>query len=305
MYGKLMRFLIYFSHNVRQKEKLMTLETANRLYELRKKNNLSQEELAEKLGVSRQAVSKWERSEASPDTDNLIALAKIYGLTLDELVYGEREEDKGAKADEAQEEKEEDASLKNEDVYINIDDGEDKVTIGKDGILVEEKDGTRVKINVNEKLMKKIFSKIEEHIDDDDDDDDDYEYDCDYDYADDDKTIVGIKLNKHSSKTRFWLEVPYPIICVVAYLIFGCYDICGGWALSWIIFVTVPVYYSFVEAIYKKRFAEFAYPVFAACVYLYLGMYHGNWHPSWLIFVTIPVYYPIAEALDKMIKQRK
>ena len=72
----------------------MTLETANRLYELRKKNNLSQEELAEKLGVSRQAVSKWERSEASPDTDNLIALAKIYGLSLDELIYGEKEEKK-------------------------------------------------------------------------------------------------------------------------------------------------------------------------------------------------------------------
>ena len=68
----------------------MNIETANRLYELRKQQGLSQEELAEKLGVSRQAVSKWERSEASPDTDNLIALAKIYGLTLDELVYGEK-----------------------------------------------------------------------------------------------------------------------------------------------------------------------------------------------------------------------
>ena len=70
----------------------MTIEIANRLYELRKKHNLSQEELAEKLSVSRQAVSKWERCEASPDTDNLIALAKIYGLTLDELIYGEKEE---------------------------------------------------------------------------------------------------------------------------------------------------------------------------------------------------------------------
>jgi transcriptional regulator with XRE-family HTH domain len=70
----------------------MTLETANRLYELRKKHSLSQEELAEKLGVSRQAVSKWERSEASPDTDNLIALAKIYDLSLDELIYGQKEE---------------------------------------------------------------------------------------------------------------------------------------------------------------------------------------------------------------------
>ncbi len=64
----------------------MTLETAARLTALRKENGLSQEELAEKLGVSRQAVSKWERAESSPDTDNLIALARLYGVTLDELI---------------------------------------------------------------------------------------------------------------------------------------------------------------------------------------------------------------------------
>lgn len=53
----------------------MNIETANRLLQYRKKMNLSQEELAAKIGVSRQAVSKWERAEASPDTDNLILLA--------------------------------------------------------------------------------------------------------------------------------------------------------------------------------------------------------------------------------------
>lgn len=67
----------------------MNVETANRLQMLRKQNNLSQEELAEKLGISRQAVSKWERAEASPDTDNLISLAKLYGVTLDELLRTE------------------------------------------------------------------------------------------------------------------------------------------------------------------------------------------------------------------------
>ncbi len=67
----------------------MNVETANRLQMLRKKNNLSQEELAERIGISRQAVSKWERAEASPDTDNLILLAKLYGVTLDELLRTE------------------------------------------------------------------------------------------------------------------------------------------------------------------------------------------------------------------------
>ena len=53
---------------------------------LRKENGYSQEVLAEKLGLSRQSISKWERAEASPDTDNLIALAQVYNMTLDELL---------------------------------------------------------------------------------------------------------------------------------------------------------------------------------------------------------------------------
>ena len=286
----------------------MTLETANRLYELRKKNNLSQEELAEKLGVSRQAVSKWERSEASPDTDNLIALAKIYNLSLDELIYGEKEENKEEPQDNLKEDNTTEDTEDSEDVYIDINDGEDKVKISSEGIVVEEKNGNTVRINVNGKLMEKVIKKIEDKIDE----SDEYDEDEDGDYANEKVYVSGdgkvkIRLNRGSfdvKKPKFWLEVPYPIICTLAYLIFGFYDICGGWALSWIIFVTIPVYYTFVEAIYKKRFAEFAYPVFCACVYLYLGMYQGNWHPSWLIFVTVPIYYQIANALDKMIRNR-
>lgn len=66
----------------------MNLSIASRLAELRQEQGLSQEALAERLGVSRQAVSKWERGESSPDTDNLIALAELYGLSLDALVLG-------------------------------------------------------------------------------------------------------------------------------------------------------------------------------------------------------------------------
>ena len=69
----------------------MNIEIADRLLQYRKARGLSQEELAEKIGVSRQAVSKWERAEASPDTDNLISLAKIYGVTLDELFKVKKE----------------------------------------------------------------------------------------------------------------------------------------------------------------------------------------------------------------------
>ncbi len=64
----------------------MNIEIANRLAELRKEHGYSQEELAAELGVSRQAISKWECGESSPDTDNLIALAKVYNVSLDELL---------------------------------------------------------------------------------------------------------------------------------------------------------------------------------------------------------------------------
>ena len=64
----------------------MNIKLADRLVELRKEHKLSQEALAEKLGLSRQSISKWERAEASPDTDNLIALAEVYGITLDQLL---------------------------------------------------------------------------------------------------------------------------------------------------------------------------------------------------------------------------
>ena len=64
----------------------MNIKIANRLLEFRKRSGLSQEELAEKLNITRQSVSKWERAESAPDTDNLIELAKIYGVTLDDLL---------------------------------------------------------------------------------------------------------------------------------------------------------------------------------------------------------------------------
>ena len=60
----------------------MKIEIAKRLYEYRRASGLSQEQVAAKISVSRQAVSKWECAESSPDTDNLIALAMLYGCLL-------------------------------------------------------------------------------------------------------------------------------------------------------------------------------------------------------------------------------
>lgn len=68
----------------------MNIQIANRLVELRKSHGLSQEALAEQLGISRQAVSKWERAEASPDTENLMTLCSLYGVTMDSILYPDR-----------------------------------------------------------------------------------------------------------------------------------------------------------------------------------------------------------------------
>ena len=85
----------------------MNIEIANRLVQLRKQHNMSQEELAEKLGISRQAVSKWERAESSPDTDNLISIAKLYNVSLDDLLKtDEGPEDLKRQAQEKREEQE-------------------------------------------------------------------------------------------------------------------------------------------------------------------------------------------------------
>lgn len=67
----------------------MTL--AEKLLALRTEKGLSQEDLAEQLGVSRQSVSKWETGQSVPDLDRIIKLADLFGVTVDELVReGER-----------------------------------------------------------------------------------------------------------------------------------------------------------------------------------------------------------------------
>lgn len=62
------------------------MEIGKKIMELRKKNNLSQEELAEKVGVARQTISKWELGETSPDIKQSKILSKIFNVSLDELV---------------------------------------------------------------------------------------------------------------------------------------------------------------------------------------------------------------------------
>lgn len=64
----------------------MSTSLATRLSDLRRAHGLSQDTVAEHLGIARQSVSKWERGETTPDSENLIALAQLYGTSLDDLL---------------------------------------------------------------------------------------------------------------------------------------------------------------------------------------------------------------------------
>lgn len=62
------------------------------LLDLRRFHGYSQEEVAERIGVSRQAVAKWENGTTTPDINNCVALARLYDVSLDDLVNFERQD---------------------------------------------------------------------------------------------------------------------------------------------------------------------------------------------------------------------
>lgn len=69
------------------------MNIGEKLYELRKAKNLSQEEVAEKLNVTRQTVSKWETNQSTPDFDKIVPLCELFEITTDELLKGKKEEE--------------------------------------------------------------------------------------------------------------------------------------------------------------------------------------------------------------------
>lgn len=225
----------------------MNIEIANRLTEYRKKAGLSQEELADKLGISRQAVSKWERGEASPDTDNLIALSKIYGVSLDDLLFADPKE------------KEEKPKENGEGLYIEDDDGS-RVEISKDGIRVidgDEKVHIGKDIKPKESVLWAIVSSgalviagIVAYI------------------------IVGLFWNDRNIGWSMgwtfildgiWLgsfyqcfakkkvsNFLYPIFVTSLYCklgFFGSYFGFMGWQVYWFLFITIPLFYAVAAAI--------------------------------------------------------
>lgn len=69
------------------------MSIGTKLYELRKKKGLSQEEVADKLKVSRQTVSKWETDQSMPEFDKIVPICELYSITADELLTGIKKEE--------------------------------------------------------------------------------------------------------------------------------------------------------------------------------------------------------------------
>lgn len=83
------KFMLYLSRGD-------TMTLGNRLYEMRKSKGLSQENVAEMLGVTRQTISKWETDQSTPDFDKIIPLCKLYEISTQELLTGKKQENENA-----------------------------------------------------------------------------------------------------------------------------------------------------------------------------------------------------------------
>ncbi len=253
----------------------MNIMIANRLVELRKKNGYSQEALAEKLGLSRQAVSKWERAEASPDTDNLISLAKLYNISLDELLSTDEKEEDIAKATKEKEEEKGKESPRKGSSYIN-----------DDGIYIQDNDGSSISISSDGIYMKdgddalNISSKFLKEREDDP------------------------FLNEKSEKTEAYICTISFAIISISYILLGSF-LEGGWALYWPLFFFAPLFSSLYAAIKKRSFCSFLYPLLLTGVYCFLGSALSLWHPYWFLFLTIPLYYIIFSPLDEYIRKKR
>ncbi len=246
---------------------IMNIEIANRLVNLRKSNNFSQEALAEKLGISRQAVSKWERAEASPDTDNLILLARLYGVSLDELLQTEDEiplPKDNVEVENVQEKSAEKASYydDNKAEYVNVSFG---------GVHVRDKDGSEVHVGWDGIHVDDKKRRDSVHVD---------------------KNGVYVNGKKYD---REWNDYrnnfPITIFVVIFYIVLGTFF--NAWHPAWLLFLLIPLWGSFASAVRNKNMHIFAYPVLATLLFLCIGFFMGAWHPGWVVYLTIPLYYAL------------
>lgn len=256
----------------------MNIELANRLYEYRKQSGLSQEELAEKLGISRQSVSKWERAESCPDTDNLIELSKIYNVTMDELLNTSKDIVTSTKEEVVKEEVVE----KNYRLIIDYDsfedDNDNEIILNENEVeVVRESDGYKYKLSY-EDLYVNIEGKETKITE-----------------------IDGFGKNSvepsdKALKVRDIINGTSILIIATLYVALCALKVMD-WGKFWVVFVYYPALASLAETIAYKDARKFAFPILLAGIYVTLGMYFDGWHPYWFIFLLVPIYHTICDII--------
>lgn len=299
----------------------MDLAMAQRLVDRRKAAGLSQEALAAQLGVSRQAVSKWERSESSPDTDNLIALAALHGVSLDELLYGKAVDDADDPEDsdtgtEASDEDSADNTSRSDKPLVDIslahgihvidpDKGEE-VHVGWNGIHVtNDRKGEEVHVGPGGV-----------HVDTLEDDGHSVHTNADGTVTIDGETFSSWKeahdkldhhgKHFHTKLGRAWNKFPFPALVALAYLALGI--VYGTWGMGLFLVFLIPVYYAIGDFIDRRRLSMLigsVYPAAAIAWFLYMWLCLGQPHPAWVILITIPVVGTLMHWCRKQWKHHK
>ena len=195
----------------------MNVEIAQRLAELRRERGFSQEGLAEQLGLSRQAVSKWERAESAPDMGNLIALADLYEVTLDELlrVSPEVEEDMRFESQERAESVETEAAAAAEAALAAAARAEAAAATA-----AEVPEAPKVVVEVSAPAASVPAAPPGGFPP---------------------SASVSIAPPPAPRPKDPLQSFPYPLLCAVVFLLAGfCF---GWWHPAWVIFLTIPFYY--------------------------------------------------------------
>ena len=97
------------------------MNLGERLFELRKAKNLTQDDMAEKLNVTRQTVSKWETNQSTPDFDKIMPLCELFEIGVEELLTGKKPEEQQKKEEKVltkQEVKEKSAKVVSTSIFI-------------------------------------------------------------------------------------------------------------------------------------------------------------------------------------------
>lgn len=246
---------------------MMNVEIAQRLAELRRERGFSQESLAEQLGLSRQAVSKWERAESAPDMGNLIALADLYGVTLDELlrVSPEVEEDVRYESQERAASSETQAAEAAEEAR----EAAERAEAAAVAVAVQEAAPQKVVVEVNAPATTLPPQSV--------------------------GTVPGMSSIPAAGMSG--ASGPMPGAGAP-----GAPGYAPGYQVA-----PVQQSFPPAAAVPiapppppepKDPLRSFPYPLLCAVLFLLGGFCFGWWHPGWVIFLTIPFYYWVVSTLE-------